>query len=237
MDWLSTPERIGLPSGAMTPSPARTTPLAARLLRPLTRLHRRVLLHRRWLAALTAAAAVLLTVRIVSPPPAETTVVWTARHDLASGTALSVQDLAPARFLPGTVPRSAVLDPRKALGRTLAAPMSRGEVLTTLRTLSAGLLRGYPGRTAVPLRITDAAVVDLLRVGDRVSFVAADPDGRAEARLLLRDAPVLAVPRAESGGFSTGTPGRLVIAGVPSASATEVAARAATSVLIPVWDR
>ena len=76
------------------------------------------------------------------------------------------------------MPTDAVTDLRQVLGRTLAAPMSRGEPLTRLRTLSRGLLRGYPGATAVPLRVTDADIVDLLRVGDRVSFVVADPDGR-----------------------------------------------------------
>ena len=124
-----------------------------------------------------------------------------------------------------------------AVGRALAAPMSRGEVVTTLRTVSSGLLRGYPGRTAVPLRVTDAAVVDLLRVGDRVSFVVADPDRRAAPRVLLDDVPVVAIPAVRESGLSSATPGRLVVAAVPTGSASEVAASAATSILIPVWTR
>ena len=54
-------------------------------------------------------------------------------------------------------------DRDQVVGRTLAAPMSRGEVITGTRTVASGLLRGYPGATAVPLRVTDAAVVDLLQ--------------------------------------------------------------------------
>jgi hypothetical protein len=115
--------------------------------------------------------------------------------------------------------------------------MSRGEVLTETRTVTGGLLRGYPGATAVPLRVTDAAVVDLLKVGDRVSFVVADPDGRSTPTLLLRDAPLVAIPEAAQGGPGSGTPGRLVVAAVPSDSASEIAARAATAILIPVWHR
>jgi hypothetical protein len=115
--------------------------------------------------------------------------------------------------------------------------MSRGEVVTGLRTVASGLLRGYPGMTAVPLRITDAAVVDLLRVGDRVSFVVADPDGRGAPRLLLSEVPVVAIPRVSRSGLAGGTPGRLVVAAVPSEAASEVAATAATSILIPVWSR
>jgi hypothetical protein len=110
-------------------------------------------------------------------------------------------------------------------------------VLTRVRTLGRGLLHGYPGTTAVPLRITDAAVVDLLRVGDRVSFVVADPDGRATPTRLVEDVAVIAIPRVQESGLGTGTPGRLVVAAIPSSEASEVAAAAATSILIPVWSR
>ena len=207
------------------------------VLRPFRRLHRRVMLHRRPLAALTAAGAVLAALQATSPPPPETVSVWTASRDLPSGTVLRHADLASAQFSPDTVPTDIIEDPEQVVGRTLAAPMSRGEVVTSLRTVAAGLLRGYPGTTAVPLRITEAAVVELLRVGDRVSLVVADPDGRASPRLLLEDVPVVAIPRVREGAFSSGTPGRLVVAAVPTASASEVAATAATSILIPVWDR
>ena len=163
--------------------------------------------------------------------------MWTAGRHLPSGTVLQHADLASVRFSPDMVPADVVDDPEQVVGRTLAAPMSRGEVVTSLRTVALGLLRGYPGTTAVPLRITDAAIVDLLRVGDLVSLVVADPDGRASPRVLLEDVPVVAIPRAHDGVLSSGTPGRLVVAAVPTASASAVAATAATSILIPVWDR
>jgi pilus assembly protein CpaB len=204
---------------------------------PVRRLHRRMLLHRRPLAALTAAGAVLAALQATSPPAPETVAVWTARRDLPGGTVLSESDLASVRFSPKTVPADVVEDPDDVVGLTLAAPMSRGEVVTSLRTLGRGLLHGYPGRTAVPLRITDASVVDLLRVGDRVSLVVADPDGRSAPRTLVEDVPVVAIPRAEDGIGASGTPGRLVVAAVPDASASEVAAAAATSILVPVWSR
>ncbi|HWM73147.1 MAG TPA: SAF domain-containing protein [Nocardioides sp.] len=207
------------------------------VLRPLRRLHRRVLLHRRPLAALTVAGAVLVGLQAVAPAPPETVTVWTASRDLPSGTVLGEADLTGSPYSPDTVPANAVEDRRQVVGRTVAAPMSRGEVMTETRTVASGLLRGYPGATAVPLRVTDAAVVDLLRVGDRVSFVVADPGGRSTPTLLLRDVPVVAIPRANEGGPGSGTPGRLVVAAVPTGSANEVAARAATAILIPVWHR
>ena len=206
-------------------------------LRPLRRARRRVLLHRRPLAAVSAAGAALVALQVTSPPPPRTVGVWTASRDLTSGTVLGPADLTSTPFTPGSVPTHAVTDPRQVLGRTLAAPLSRGEPLTRLRTVSRGLLSGYPGTTAVPLRVTDADVVDLLRVGDRVSFVVADPDGRTPAGPLVDDVPVVAVPHSADNGLRSSTPGRLVVAAVPSSQASEVAARAATSILIPVWSR
>lgn len=163
--------------------------------------------------------------------------MWTAQHDLPGGTVLEQADLTTTRLPPETVPADVVGAADEVVGHTLAAPMSRGEVMTTMRTVASGLLRGYPGATAVPLRVTDAAVVDLLRVGDRVSFVVADPDGRGSPHLLLEDVPVVAIPRVRDSALGGGTPGRLVIAAVPSGLASEVAATAATSILIPVWNR
>jgi pilus assembly protein CpaB len=206
------------------------------LLRPVRRLHRRVLLHRRPLAALTAAGAVLAALQATSPAPPETVPVWTAAHDLPGGTVLTRADLVTTRFSPDTVPPGAVDAPEQVVGRTLAAPMTRGEVVTSVRTVGPGMLRGYPGKTAVPLRITDGDIVDLLRVGDRVSLVVADPDGRAAPRVLLREVAVVAIPRARR-ALTDATPGRLVIAAVPTESAGEVAATAATAILIPVWSR
>lgn len=178
----------------------------------------------------------LAALPVISPPPPETVAVWTAQRDLPSGTVLQQTDLARAWFAPGTVPRDVVRSPQEVVGRTLAAPMSDGEAITTLRVVSRGLMRGYPGRTAVPLRVTDAAVVELLRVGDRASFVVADPEGRIAPRMLLEDAPVVAIPAAR-GGLDAGGPGRIVVVAVLRRDASAVAASAATSILVPVWNR
>jgi Flp pilus assembly protein CpaB len=201
------------------------------------RLRRRVLLHRRLLAALAVGAAVLVGLQAVAPAPPPTVPVWTAGRDLPSGTVLAAGDLVAAAYPPDVVPHGVVRDPREVLGATLAAPLRQGEPVTQVRTVGAGLLQGYPGTTAVPLRITDADVVDLLRVGDDVSFVVADPDGRTPPEDLVDDVPVVAVPRPSRSGLSTGTPGRLVVVAVPRAQAAEVAGRASAGVLIPVWSR
>ena len=214
VDCRRTVGRIGLPSGAMNllPPPG---PLG-RVLRLVRRLRRRVLLHRRLLAALCAGAAVLVGLQAAAPPPPETVTVWTAARDLAGGDVLGADDLTATRLRarrPCPTARSA--DPAAVVGRTLAAPLTRGEPLTRVSTLARGLLRGYPGTTAVPLRITDAAIVDLLRVGDRISLVVADPDGRRTPSRLVDDVPVIAIPKVHE-SLSSGTPGRLVVAAIPS---------------------
>lgn len=198
---------------------------------------RRVLRHRRGLAALALGAAVLFALRAVAPAPPATVAVWTATDDLPSGAVLSPTDIEQRHVDPRAVPADPVTEPRQVLGRTLAAPVSRGEVLTTSRAMTTQLLRGYPGMAAVPVRITDADVVGLLRVGDRVDLVSVDPDGRRDPTILAGDAPVVAVPRSRTGAFESGAPGRLVVVAVPSALATQVAAAAVSDYVSVLWSR
>ncbi len=206
------------------------------LLRPVRRVHRRVLLHRRPLAALSAGAAVLLGLQVAEPPVPETVEVWTASRDLDSGRVLGRGDLMRTEVSPDVAPRAA-LDRAEALGRTLTAPMAAGEVLTDVRVMTRGVLTGYPGHAAVPLRVTDGAVVPMLRVGDRVTVVAVDPDGRGEPLPLVDDSPIVALPRGDSGGIDGGQPGRLVVVAVPDHRAVEVSANAAARYLSVIWKR
>ncbi len=199
------------------------------------RARRRVLRHRRGLVALCLGATVLFALRALAPGPPATVAVWTATRDLSSGAQLDSSDIEQRRVDPAAVPADRVSDPAQVLGRTLAAPVSAGEVLTTGRAMTAGLLRGYPGRAAVPVRITDADVVSLLRVGDRIDLVAVDPDGRREPAILAGEVPVVAVPRPHAGAFDSGAPGRLVVVAVPSALATRVSAAAVSDYVSVLW--
>lgn len=61
-------------------------------------------------------------------------------------------------------------------------------------------------------------MADLLRVGDRIDLVAADPQGGG-ASVVATDVPVLAVPAAGPDTGAAGLPGRLVVVG---AEPTEV---------------
>lgn len=192
------------------------------------RLRRVVLSRRRPLAALCAALAVGAAVQAHSPAQPRRTSVLTAVHDLAAGSVLRPEDVRAAAYDPDSVP-SGSLSAAGAVGRTVAGPVRSGEPLTDARLVTSSLLAGYPGLVAVPLRIGDPGAVRLLRVGDRVDLLAADPQGRT-ARSVGADVPVLAIPR--PGDDAPGlTSGALVVVGALPGEAPELAQASVTSVL------
>ncbi|MEP6814647.1 MAG: SAF domain-containing protein [Marmoricola sp.] len=203
------------------PTPRRAQLLAQRW---PGEVRRRILVHRRSLAALFTGLTVLVALRGAQAPPPSTVEVWTASHDLSSGTVLSRADLTRVPFAPGSIPDRVVTDPGLVLGRTVAAPVRRGEPLTDLRLVAASLLAAYPGRVATPVRLADSAVVDLLRVGDVVDLVAADTQGAAPARVVSSGVTVIAIPAIRKTQQDLGLPGRLVLLAVPSADAADVSA-------------
>jgi Flp pilus assembly protein CpaB len=195
----------------------------------LRRLRRAVLARRRPLAALCAAAAVAAGLQAASAPPPARTLVLTAAHDLAAGVVVRPEDLTRTPFDPASVP-AGVLPRAAAVGRTTAGPLRAGEALTDARLVTRSLLDGYPGLVAVPVRVGDPGAVRLLRAGDRVDLLAADPRGATAARVLGRDVPVLAIPRAGAGspGLTTGA---LVVLALPDATAASVAQASVASYL------
>jgi Flp pilus assembly protein CpaB len=201
----------------------------------LRRLRRSVLARRRPIAALCAAVAVAAALQSGSPAPPARTLVLTAARDLPAGVVVRAEDLARTPFDPGSVP-AGVLPEASAVGRTTAGPLRSGEPLTGTRLLTRSLLDGYPGLVAVPVRIGDPGAVQLLRVGDRVDLVAADPQGDTTARVVGRAVPVLAIPRpgAESPGLTNGA---LVVLGIPEGGAETVAQASVSSFLSVVLTR
>jgi Flp pilus assembly protein CpaB len=207
----------------------------SRLTRTYRRARRFVLAPRQPPAALCAAVAVTAALRAGSDPPPPRTMVLTASHDLPAGVVVGGDDVTLTAFDPGSVP-SGVLPARAVVGRTTAGPLRTGEVLTGARLVTRSLLAGYPGRVAVPVRIGDAGAVRLLRVGDRVDLLAADPEGARPAETVGRDVPVLAIPRAgeESPGL---TAGALVLVALPQETARTVAQASVSSFLSVVLTR
>jgi Flp pilus assembly protein CpaB len=176
------------------------------------RVRRTVLARRRLLAALAAAGAVAAGLQAASAPPQPTTTVLTAARDLPAGSVLDAADLTETEFAPDSVPTGTLRSAGAAVGRTTAGPVRAGEPLTDVRLLSGSLLAGYPGSVAVPVRIGDPGAVALLRVGDRVEIVAADPQGRRPAELVASRVPVVAIPRRSTSSPGMVTGGLIVVA-------------------------
>lgn len=206
-------------------------------LRALDDLRRRILVHRRLLGSLLAALTVWLIVQSATAPAPATVPVWTAARDLPSGTVLTRSDLIRTGFAPGSVPASALRSVAPVVGRTLATPLSTGEPVSVAHVTGAESLRGYPGRSAVAVRIPDAEVVALLTPGQRVTLVASDPQGGQQPERVVEDAAVLTVPRPSRDAGPGTLTGRLVVFAVPADRADDLAAAGTTRYLSVVWSR
>jgi Flp pilus assembly protein CpaB len=219
---------------APSPRGPALPPPRSRLRHGLAGVRRALLTWRRPLAALLAAGAVLAGIRAASTPPEPTGDVVVAAADLPGGRPLTHQDLTVEQVPVDSVPDGAATEPDPLVGRTLASPVRRGEPVTDVRVVADGLLDGYPLRVAAPVRVADAGVARLLRVGDRVDVVATDPaDGSAE--VVTRLAPVVALPREPRPGAASGPSGlaggALVVLAVPPTTAVELAGAAASDLL------
>jgi Flp pilus assembly protein CpaB len=218
------------------PRPRRTPPPFVVLSR---RLRRSLLVHRRSLAAGLAGVAVLTGLRAAAAPATPTVDVVVARHDLPGGSVVADGDLVTAGYRAGTAPAGAGTSPGDLTGRVLAAPVRQGEPVTDVRLVAPGLLNGYPGLVAAPVRVADAGAVALLRVGDRIELLAASPDG-GDAAVVVAGAPVVALPSPASsdaglaGGLSGGG---LVVVAVTPGEALALAQAAVKAVLSVVLER
>lgn len=195
-------------------------PTLSRVRRTLRSLRRAVLARRRPLAALLVALSVLIGLRTTIGPGPPTVEVPVAAHDLATGERLSADDVAMASWPAGLAPEGLSAS---VAGQVLAAPLRRGEAITDLRFVGSELARAHPELAVLPLRLPDPAVVDLLRVGDRLDLSAVDPE-TGESTELADDVLVLAIPA--PGNADSSLTGRLIVAGVAPERAGPVAAAA-----------
>lgn len=200
--------------------------------RRLRRLRRRVravvLGRRRLLAALCLGVAVALAVQARTAPPPPTVAVPVAARDLPAGARIAAGDVRLVAFRPGSAP-AGLVPARRAVGATTAGPVRAGEPLTDVRLLGPGLLAAHPGTVALPVSLADTAVLRLLRPGDRVDVLAADPQRRRDAVTVASDAPVLLVPPRPEASAPGG--GGLVLVAVDEATARRVAGHAVASYL------
>src|SRR5689334_20564880 len=197
---------------------------------------RRLLIHRRGLIALCLALLTWSVVTTLRPPDPPSATVWTAVRALPSGTVLRSADLRAVQVPLEAVPQAAH-DLESLTGRALASPLGPGETATTTQLMGNEHLAGYPGRSALPLRIPDAATVGLLHRGDRVDLVASDPQQPQRGTRIATDAVVLALPEPTGAGSTPLLDGRLVVFAIPSDEVVTVAAAASGLFLNIIWNR
>ena len=199
---------------------------------PLRNLARAASWHRRKLAVLAAVATVLTGLAAAAPPAPPTTPVVRTRQALAGGVLLTADDLEVVALRREDLPDRTLADPDALVGRRLAAPLPRHQVLTgtALTAADAALPVGH---VLAPVRLADADVVALLRPGDVVDVIASASDGGATSAV-ARDVRVVTVPVRESDDQGTAT-GALVVLDVAETDAVPLTRAAATGGLTVVW--
>ena len=201
--------------------------------RLLLSLSRAVSWHRRKLAVLAALAAVLTGLAAAAPDGPPTLSVVRAASELAGGTRLTDADLELAQVVAADAPRGALTDPAAAVGQLLAAPVTEGQIITPAAFTTARTVTSR-GRVVAPLRLADADLAALLRPGDQVDVIAADPQS-AQADVVARAVRVVTVPRADSDESSQTTAGTLILIEVDPGTARVLARAAVSATLTVIW--
>lgn len=184
--------------------------------------------------------AVLATVAAASPPDPPTTRVAVADASLPGGHAVTADDLRMVRVPTRFVPEQAITDPATVVGRSLVAPVTRGQVLTAVSVVRPRPDAADDGLVTTPLRLADPDVVGLLAVGDVVDVIAADPR-TGNSAVVAEQVRIVAIPRTADGGGPLGTQaaggeeGRLVLVAVTPEVATELASAAVSRRLTVAW--
>lgn len=185
--------------------------------------------HRRTVAALLVAVAVLAGLNALTAGSPDGVPVVVAARTIAGGQQVAGTDLVVVRVPAATLPDGAATDPAEVVGRTVVVDVPARAVLTPSVLLdSAG--RARAGALALPVRFGESAAVALLRVGTRVD-VLGPADGGSGYGVVAADVRVLALPAAGSGGLIDGGDAPLVLLEVSSAQASAVAAAASVSAL------
>jgi pilus assembly protein CpaB len=176
---------------------------------------------RRIAALVLVLAAAVLAVRPARRGADPTVPVLVAARDLPPGVTLRASDVEVSRQPPSARPASALTAPSQVTGRVLASATTAGEPLTRARLVgpeNSRLAAGDPNAAAVPFRLADPAVADLLTPGVRVDVVTVAPSS-TDAVVLATNATVLTIRQADDDAS-------LVVIALPREEATQVAAAA-----------
>ena len=182
---------------------------------------------------LAVLAALLTGISAAAPEGPPTTRVVRTTTEISGGTRLSTADLRVDEVVAADVPESAIADPAILLGRTLAASVPKGQILTKLAVTSPRSAIG-PGRVLAPIRLADAEVVGQLRAGDVVDVLAADAQSE-QAFVAGREVRVVTVPQQPDAGAGADPTGALILVEVDQETAQVLARAAVAATLTIIW--
>lgn len=167
-----------------------------------------------------AVAAVITGISAARPPDPPSVDVVRAAHELPAGATLSARDVRVDKIPRTAAPESPVTDPEQVVGTVVNSPVADGQVITEL-ALGTPRASG-PGMVVAPLRLTDADMAALVRLGDRVDVIAAT-DSAAKARVVASRVLVVGLPATTGDGALAGGNGSgaliLVEVDLPTATA------------------
>ena len=183
--------------------------------------------HRRGLAAILAALAVLL---VASPGVATSSSgreVIVAAHAIEGGRVIQRSDLHTIRVDPSILPHETVTL-AQVEGRQASVRITEGTILTNSTVLSGSAVG--PGKALVGIHLADSSMVGMLQVGQRVSVVCPSEDGTP--RVLTRGAIIRSLPTS-GGGLIQGSPStELVVVSTGSAEAAAIAVASGAAIRI-----
>ena len=156
-----------------------------------------------------------------------------AKSQLPGGTVVSASDLVLDRVAASDVPAGVLTDPLALVGKTLAAPVAENQMMTPL-IATAARTSVSPGHVIAPLRLADTALTTLLRPGDVVDVIAADPQAE-QAAVVAAGARVVTIPELPDEEVGTDPEGALVLIDVDPQTASVVAHAAASATLSIIW--
>ena len=181
--------------------------------------------HRRNLAALAAAVAVLATLNVLTGSSGEGVAVVVASRSVAAGQTIGADDLTIISIPPAAVPEQVLTDPQAAIGRSAITELAERTVLTPSLLLDAeGTVPA--GRLALPVRFGESEAVGLLRVGSRVDILGAVAE--ADFGVVAESVRVVAIPTPVSDGLGAAQ-APLVLVEVDPSQASRIAAAGSVS--------
>ena len=194
----------------------------------ISSLLRTVRWHRRGLAIVAAACALVFALAALSPSSGPTRTVVVSARPLTAGVVIGADDVTTAELPAQSVPSSALTDPAQVIGQILVAPRPSGATLLGEDIVNSSLVTTSDGLSLVPFRISDEGIASVLEVGDLISVVALGSEGQPVP--IVDRVRIAALPAPEASGSlsGSGSGGALVIVAAKADQAGMLAAASAS---------